>query len=63
MTGHYLARFDDIFPTMNWPVWDGVEELLRKNGIAPILREVVLKHYSVDVLAPIFAATSRRYSR
>jgi predicted deacetylase len=33
----YLIRFDDICPTMNWTVWNRVEEILRSNQLRPIL--------------------------
>lgn len=36
-TAKYLVRFDDICPTMNWDVWDRVEEILVAEGINPIL--------------------------
>lgn len=34
---HYLLRFDDICPTMDWSVWDEVEGLLIEAGVKPIL--------------------------
>lgn len=33
----YLLRFDDICPTMNWKMWDVIEELLIHHDVAPIL--------------------------
>lgn len=33
----YLLRFDDICPTMNWSLWDEVENLLIESGVKPIL--------------------------
>lgn len=36
----YVLRFDDICPTMNWTIWDRVEEILRDNGIRPMLAVV-----------------------
>jgi len=36
----YLVRFDDICPTMNWRVWNRVEELLLRYEIQPILAVV-----------------------
>jgi predicted deacetylase len=33
----YLVRFDDLCPTMNWAIWDRIEELLVRNGVKPIL--------------------------
>lgn len=40
MTALYLLRFDDICPTMNWPVWERVEEILLDCGAKPILAVV-----------------------
>jgi len=37
MSPRYILRFDDVCPTMDWAVWDQVEEALRKNGIKPIV--------------------------
>lgn len=34
---HYLLRFDDICPTMNWQTWSAVEAVLLKNGVRPLL--------------------------
>jgi glycosyltransferase involved in cell wall biosynthesis/predicted deacetylase len=34
---HYLLRFDDICPTMDWSTWNAVEELLIAQGVKPIL--------------------------
>jgi len=33
----YVLRFDDICPTMNWAVWERVEEVLRETHANPIL--------------------------
>jgi len=33
----YLVRFDDICPTMNWEIWEGVESVLSRCDIKPIL--------------------------
>ena len=33
----YLIRFDDLCPTMNWTVWSRIEEVLRSQGVRPIL--------------------------
>jgi predicted deacetylase len=33
----YLVRFDDICPTMNWTVWNEVDEVLTTEGVKPIL--------------------------
>jgi predicted deacetylase len=33
----YLIRFDDICPTMNWGVWDKIEQLLTPLEIKPLL--------------------------
>ncbi|WP_371363041.1 DUF2334 domain-containing protein [Sporomusa rhizae] len=37
MKANYLIRFDDICPTMNWTVWDEIEEILYAEKIRPIL--------------------------
>src|SRR5215469_15652864 len=36
----YLIRFDDICPTMNWSVWNEVEQILVSAGVKPILAVV-----------------------
>jgi len=36
----YIVRFDDICPTMNWVVWERIEELLLQNSVTPILAVV-----------------------
>jgi hypothetical protein len=33
----YVLRFDDICPTMNWPMWTRVEETLIDQAVKPIL--------------------------
>jgi predicted deacetylase len=33
----YLVRFDDVCPTMNWSVWDYIEQLLLELDIKPII--------------------------
>jgi predicted deacetylase len=37
MKAHYLLRFDDICPTMNWHIWDDVEKILCDLDIQPIV--------------------------
>lgn len=37
---HYLVRFDDICPTMNWEAWDAIEAHLVRHGVRPILAVV-----------------------
>lgn len=37
MSSKFLLRFDDICPTMNWPVWEKLEEVMNEEGIRPIL--------------------------
>ena len=37
MGARYLVRFDDICPTMAWPVWDRIETGLRERDIRPIV--------------------------
>jgi predicted deacetylase len=36
----YLVRFDDICPTMNWTVWERVENILQRFQVQPILAVV-----------------------
>ncbi len=36
----YIVRFDDICPTMNWQVWEGIESFLDRFGVKPILAVV-----------------------
>lgn len=37
---HYMVRFDDICPTMNWVVWEAIETQLIRNNVCPILSVV-----------------------
>lgn len=37
MSAQYLVRFDDVCSTMNWNIWEQVEEALVGAGIKPIL--------------------------
>src|SRR5712692_9292010 len=37
MSAKYLVRFDDICPTINWSVWQAVEDVLVEADIKPIL--------------------------
>lgn len=37
---HYLVRFDDICPTMNWTAWEGIEAHLVRHNVRPILAVV-----------------------
>ncbi len=39
-TKRYLLRFDDLCPTMNWPIWAEIEAILLEAGIRPILAVV-----------------------
>jgi peptidoglycan/xylan/chitin deacetylase (PgdA/CDA1 family) len=54
---HYLLRFDDMCPTMDWSLWDEVEGLLLEAGVKPILavipdnRDPMLM---VDPPSPVF---------
>ncbi len=36
----YILRFDDLCPTMNWDIWDGVEKLLDEYSVQPLLAVV-----------------------
>jgi predicted deacetylase len=40
MRAQYLLRFEDICPTMNWRIWDRIEEILQKRRIRPLLAVV-----------------------
>jgi predicted deacetylase len=40
MSARYLIRFDDVCPTMNWPIWQRVEQILLDSGVKPILAVV-----------------------
>ena len=40
MRAHYLFRFDDICPSMNWRAWDDIETILCDQRIKPILAVV-----------------------
>jgi predicted deacetylase len=49
----YLARFDDLCPTMNWNVWREVEALLVRHDIKPILAVVPdNRDPNLDILPP-----------
>ena len=37
MSARYLVRLDDLCPTMNWDAWTGIEKLLDRTGIRPLL--------------------------
>jgi len=40
----YILRFDDICPTMNWAVWERIEDGLRQYNVRPILAVVPDNH-------------------
>ncbi|MGC8785102.1 MAG: DUF2334 domain-containing protein [Armatimonadota bacterium] len=40
MSARYLVRFDDICPTMNWSIWQQVEQVLCAYRVRPILAVV-----------------------
>ena len=40
MNAKYLIRFDDICPTMNWSVWDRIEDILLSASCAPVMAVV-----------------------
>jgi predicted deacetylase len=40
MSVKLLVRFDDMCPTLNWPVWRKLEEVMIDEGIKPILSVV-----------------------
>lgn len=33
----YLLRFDDLCPTVDWKVWDAIEEMLVARGVRPLM--------------------------
>lgn len=37
MSAHYLVRFDDICPTMDWARWSRIESMLLATGVRPLL--------------------------
>jgi predicted deacetylase len=37
MSVRFLIRFDDMCPTLNWEVWDKVEQVMIDEGVKPIL--------------------------
>src|SRR2546426_9681470 len=44
MSAHYLIRFDDLCPTMNWGIWELVEDILLELRVKPILAIVPDNH-------------------
>jgi predicted deacetylase len=40
MSNGFILRFDDLCPTLNWRVWNPIEELLVELGLKPILAVV-----------------------
>jgi predicted deacetylase len=36
----YLIRFDDMCPTLNWPVWRDLEAIMAEAGVRPLLAVV-----------------------
>lgn len=47
-----LLRFDDICPTMNWRVWEEIEDVLRTENLKPILAVIPDNHDHRLVVAP-----------
>jgi predicted deacetylase len=37
MSVKFLLRFDDMCPTINWPVWQKLEKVMMDEGVRPIL--------------------------
>jgi predicted deacetylase len=37
MSAKFLLRFDDMCPTINWPVWQKLEDIMIEEGVRPIL--------------------------
>ena len=59
MSAKYLVRFDDICPTMNWSVWEAVEEVLVEADIKPILAVIPDNqddHLKIDLESPLYDA-------
>ncbi|HEU5295304.1 MAG TPA: DUF2334 domain-containing protein [Burkholderiaceae bacterium] len=40
MSARYVVRFDDICPTMNWPVWARLERILHRHRVRPVMSVV-----------------------
>ena len=40
MSARFLVRFDDMCPTVNWPLWQQLEQVIIDEGISPILAVV-----------------------
>lgn len=40
MGARYLVRVDDVCPTMNWNVWNQIEDMLVRENVKPILAVV-----------------------
>jgi hypothetical protein len=52
MRAHYLVRFDDICPTMNWEMWFRIEEVLLDHTIKPLLAVIPDNHDESLRVAP-----------
>jgi predicted deacetylase len=52
MRAHYLVRFDDICPTMNWEMWFRIEEVLLDHKIKPLLAVIPDNHDESLRVAP-----------
>jgi peptidoglycan/xylan/chitin deacetylase (PgdA/CDA1 family) len=37
MSGKFLLRFDDLCPTINWEIWQKLEEIMIEEDVKPIL--------------------------
>jgi predicted deacetylase len=40
MSAKFLVRFDDMCPTVNWPLWQRLEDVMVEEGVRPILAVV-----------------------
>lgn len=40
MSAKFLVRFDDMCPTVNWPLWQKLEDVMIEEGVRPILAVV-----------------------
>jgi predicted deacetylase len=52
MRAHYLVRFDDVCPTMNWEMWFRIEDVLLDRKIKPLLAVIPDNHDESLRVAP-----------
>jgi len=63
MAARYLIRFDDLCPTMNWDVWDRIEQVLMRHDVKPIVAVVPDNHDPKLMIAPPRADFWERVAR